>query len=98
MVRWQEANWRSSAVERQFANHHKILQLVGLKLLAGNDMPTAIVTISSCREGPSWPTIRRNVSARYCDFPLCNTQQGYSPPRWGRGRIVGNAWASPSAP
>ena len=37
MVRWQIGNWRSSAVERQFANHHKILQLVGLKLLAGGE-------------------------------------------------------------
>ena len=37
MVRWQIGNWRSSAVERQFANHHKIFQLVGLKLLAGGD-------------------------------------------------------------
>src|ERR1017187_7937453 len=49
------------------------------------------LTILGCREGPSWPTIRRNVSARYDYFPLCNTQQGYSPRR--RGRIV----ARPSA-
>jgi hypothetical protein len=70
-----EANWRSATRSGAPAEASKADAL----------------TILSCRESPSWPTIRWNVSSRYDYFPLCNTQHGYSPQR--RGRSVRRATA-----